>query len=716
MDLLSTCIIALATFSLLSTSSGAQTTYCVISKEDPAGRKTQTHCTETKTWNEYLVQQHRYFTNVLNTTFLFYSETHYMNSSLEANNTSGILLSGSSPDEVILTSSVSSISTPLIFINFSNIIISGMKIELCTSVVRAEAVYNGLLYFSNGVNVTVHNVKLNNTCNASEIYGEKVHDMIFSYINLSNSNPSSCGSLCLHQDVSGTIKVINSSFYTSHAHVHCYTPTVFVNFGPYLMENTTVLLYNTKFTCRNVLTINLASTSYLIMNSVTANGCVTELGMGCVSTQGVFSIHGTNGVLYIVNSTFKYCLSAIITDNIQVYIYDSIFSENTALDGEQFNKQYASALSIHGRGTLSNVEFSHNGFGVVSYVRPNPSTLLVYESSINIIDCNFTNNYGVALYCSYCYLSFHGYNTFFENDGYEGAAIYLNVNQETRLVYFHSIVKFIMNHAHYTGGAIKITGVDSNNPFCVFSNHPPEMEISPSDNMGLIFIDNNATSAGDDIYGGSLDQALAYQDKNYTMPCIEVIRQSSNFTNRGNNMSSISSKPSRVCLCTCNSSKSLTDSKPNCLQWNSTMEAYPGEDIILSVVAVGQTFGTSSGFVYAQLLETNKSGTINYTQKYQMVDQYHCNDVIYSIYSHPGHVVLVLTTTSELIQHFGNSEEIQESIDQYNKDHHSYVPKLLLNIPVYINVSIKPCPPGFNLSRSSLECTCVQRIQTILME
>ena len=105
-----------------------------------------------------------------------------------------------------------------------------------------------------------------------------------------------------------------------------------------------------------------------------------------------------------------------------------------------------------------------------------------------------------------------------------------------------------MNHAHYTGGAIKITGVDSNNPFCVFSNHPPEMEISPSDNMGLIFIDNNAASAGDDIYGGSLDQALAYQDKNYTMPCIEVIRQSSNFTNRGNNMSSISSKPSRVCV------------------------------------------------------------------------------------------------------------------------------------------------------------------------
>ena len=169
---------------------------------DPAGRKTQTHCTETKTWNEYLVQQHRYFTNVLNTTFLFYSGTHYMNSSLEANNTSGILLSGSSPDEVILTSSVSSISTRLIFINFSNIIISGMKIELCASIVRAEAVYNVLLYFSNGVNVTVHNVKLNNTCNASEIYGEKVHDMTFSYINLSNSNPSSCGSLCLHQDVS----------------------------------------------------------------------------------------------------------------------------------------------------------------------------------------------------------------------------------------------------------------------------------------------------------------------------------------------------------------------------------------------------------------------------------------------------------------------------------------------------------------------------------
>ena len=189
---------------------------------------------------------------------------------------------------------------------------------------------------------------------------------------------------------------------------------------------------------------------------------------------------------------------------------------------------------------------------------------------------------------------FSGLNTFIGNQGYEGTAMYLCVNETTNIQYTGSRIYFVSNEAEYTGGAIQIVGVNSENPRCPFNHIMSGPTIGYNSNVGeLTFIGNVAYSAGDDIYGGYLDQALVNEGNNITR-CIDVIRQSSDFLDTSD-WSSISSKPSRVCLC--------NKHKPDCMQVFLLKDAYPGEDMPIEAVAVGQGFGTSSGFVYAQLLK-----------------------------------------------------------------------------------------------------------------
>ena len=140
----------------------------------------------------------------------------------------------------------------------------------------------------------------------------------------------------------------------------------------------------------------------------------------------------------------------------------------------------------------------------------------------------------------------------------------------------------------------------------------------------------------------------------------------------------ISSQASRACLC--------KSKMPNCLHIFSTEFVYPGEELNLSVVAVGQNFGTTSGYVHAQLLQ----GTANTSLGEH---QHQCNILPYTIYSRRKKEILVLTATVTVIQDYGDNKTVQDSIIVYNESNRSHVPKDLLQFPVYVNVTLKKCPP-----------------------
>ena len=278
------------------------------------------------------------------------------------------------------------------------------------------------------------------------------------------------------------------------------------------------------------------------------------------------------------------------------------------------------------------------------------------------------------------------------------------MDKNSNVQYLNAQVLFESNTAEYTGGAIQINDMDAENPCCPF-NH---INLSPeSPDSGLIFKNNAARFGGDDIYGGQLDQAFVYHENNVTR-CIQILQQTITFL-LSRTLSSISSKPSRVCLCNSNYN-------PDCLQVFDSRDAYPGEDITVSVFAVGQSFGTSAGYVNAQLLLSDTfslNPTLGYQQQYQVVEQYTCNFLTYTISSHPQLVILVLTTETELIQNYGSEADVNQSIQEYNMNHRSYVPKSLLDFPVYINVTLKHCPSAFNLTGVLPKCACFPRLLEI---
>ena len=175
-------------------------------------------------------------------------------------------------------------------------------------------------------------------------------------------------------------------------------------------------------------------------------------------------------------------------------------------------------------------------------------------------------------------------------------------------------------------------------------------------------------------------------------------------------LSLISSRPSRVCLC------NDTTGHHDCLFVFDTTPhvVYPGETIHLSAVVVGQDFGTVAGSVYAQLLHQPKTSDdyqphIESWQHTQGVTQRHCNQVSFTIFSHADEVVeLVLTSYNQSLSVKPTMNTVESSIAQYREylEDRQAFPTDLLEIPVYINITVLPCPMGFSLTGVQLMCGC----------
>ena len=71
---------------------------------------------------------------------------------------------------------------------------------------------------------------------------------------------------------SGTIDIENSTFELLNSNNDSDGAFVFLNFDMQPVENTSVTIISCIFACRNVLDIKLGSTSYLLLQNVTANG------------------------------------------------------------------------------------------------------------------------------------------------------------------------------------------------------------------------------------------------------------------------------------------------------------------------------------------------------------------------------------------------------------------------------------------------------------
>ena len=331
-----------------------------------------------------------------------------------------------------------------------------------------------------------------------------------------------------------------------------------------------------------------------------------------------------------------------------------------------------------------------------STTNPNtlPAIIGVYSSTLEISECSFKQNHISAVRAHESNITLSGNVLFSNNTAVFGTAFVL-VQGSISVVRNTNII-FKNNYATNAGGVFYI-GLNDYSYFGDASSHRTCFLNTPVDRSQIrfTFVNNSAGLGGDILYGGQVAFAL---DGDWN--CLKSFENISTITAYQNDFSSISSKPSRVCFC--NESRI-----PDCMifSYTKTHSFYPGQNMYISAVTVGQNFGNN-------LLELDGS------QKVQSVTQKSCNKLFYTLSSPKDitNLILVLTVQETVVSSEYNEIFSKQTKSLFQQSYHTsrFQPLLYSNIPVYVNISILPCPVGFMLtSNTPFKCGCNQLLQQI---
>ena len=332
----------------------------------------------------------------------------------------------------------------------------------------------------------------------------------------------------------------------------------------------------------------------------------------------------------------------------------------------------------------------------------NSEIILIYGlHSMHIEDSIFANNHGTSVSAHDSKFSLEGVVEFENNSAKRGGALalYTSVLKLSMVVEVH----FCNNRASEFGGAIYVENPSFD--FITNINRPCFYHLSwgfdPSD-FNLLFMNNTAKKGGDNIYGAQLKGKCMVNALDYNVRSI--------FTFVPNNtLSPVSSIATRVCLCD-------SGGNPQCANMSkifvTDFTVYPGEFFSISAVTVGAEFGTTTGTVYAKLQQSSSGSVTGYLGPNQAYQQVHtkdnCTTFRYSVHSQSKHETMYLvsldTTNRQVYEDYYKS--VETAIEEYTHD--NIVSAVLLTVPVFINITLKDCPPGFEMTGHSryMYCDC----------
>ena len=352
-----------------------------------------------------------------------------------------------------------------------------------------------------------------------------------------------------------------------------------------------------------------------------------------------------------------------------------------------------------------------------------PSVLLLYYSTLSMSNCSFSGNEisGVKLFGSNVTLS--GQLSFINNTAPSGTAFILSKDSSLRLSREgHTI--FANNRATNTGGVFYIATnmhyvveyVD-NRATVVVVGTSCFIEVLGKGELELFTFSNNTAGYGGDLIFGGLIANGWDGDTN----CLARFENVSRVVPPYNQLSLVSSTPTRVCLC---SEAGL----PNCsnvldLQ---VLSVYPGQNIAVSAVVTGQNFGTVAGSVYAQFLRqspTHVLPTLESLQYTQGVVQHASNNLSYTVFSgaeEMSNEMLVLTVEDNVVTTVPDKDRVRQTFDMWRSTYLNkyYVydavfTSVVYEYPVYVSILISPCPMGFQLTEyAPHSCDCSSLLQT----
>ena len=343
----------------------------------------------------------------------------------------------------------------------------------------------------------------------------------------------------------------------------------------------------------------------------------------------------------------------------------------------------------------------------------NPSTLPViigvFSSTLEISECSFKQNHISAVRAHESNITLSGNVLFSNNTAVFGTAFILDRGSIIHLVRNTNVI-FENNYATNAGGVFYIglndysyLGDTSSHRKCFLNTSVDRSQIQ------FTFVNNSAGLGGDILYGGQVAFAL---DGDWN--CLESFENISTITAYQNDFSSISSKPSRVCFC--NESRI-----PDCMifSYTKTHSFYPGQNVSISAVTVGQNFGTVAGSVYARYFKRSHTDNLlelDGSQKVQSVMPKSCIKLFYTLFSPKDitNLILVLTAQETVVSSEYNQIFSNQTKSVFQQFYHTsrFQPLLYPNNPVYVNISILPCPVGFMLtSDPPFKCNCNQLLQ-----
>ena len=230
-------------------------------------------------------------------------------------------------------------------------------------------------------------------------------------------------------------------------------------------------------------------------------------------------------------------------------------------------------------------------------------------------------------------------------------------------------IQISKNHAKRGGGIYVEDQNTATTIPCFFETVDLQYPYSHLDEM-ITLENNTAQEAGNAVYGGRIDQCYLLTSSQQFIYNSTAFTRIFNIVTSSSPVSQVSSNPVAVHVC---KHKNITGSKVH------EDQVYPGQMLKIPVVLYRQGNGSVPGIVRSELV--NKSRCVHFAplQKTQQTE-YLCTNLTYTIFSTSYYESILLRV---------------DDVQYYEE-----------KTRVLVNVTLLPCPPGFQLSNLSARCEC----------
>ena len=360
-----------------------------------------------------------------------------------------------------------------------------------------------------------------------------------------------------------------------------------------------------------------------------------------------------------------------------LYVYsqtDNKFSARFRLSETKLENNTAeivSAIYIHGASPV-NIEITNRSTfynNTVSHLQYS-SAVIYLEKIVNsrIMNVTFSNNFGSCIRLSNSDITLQGHILFHNNIAYAGTALLLDCLLDSPQPSFlflrpNTTVTITNNTALYYGGGLAANPVCRYNSSCFF-------QAPSSENTVVELYENKALVSAKSIYGPPITNCISQIGGDSAFATLFKVKDGYSLDQV------VFAAGNSICFCGYDILKELI------CNTELKVSVWPGEEFNISAVVTGELNDTSTSFIRASINNISESKFVNGNLQEIQELQRSCDELTYSITS-------------------SGSAQVKLQIDS--------APNAP---PSFINITIRNCPLGFQLSTDQKVCVCSKYLKS----